>query len=143
MRFVAVLLVLLSCSAVGHAQDLTPHPAKIDDAAALNAAVSDIGKLSARQTEALARALANCWDGMAAGGTTDRAFQECARSHRYFLYLTEDDAPIRQMYDSWYIERVVKGSKRDKQRAAMLNRIENAFSVAIIKRFGVLDQERK
>ncbi len=143
MRFVAILLALLSCSAVGHAQDLTPHPAKIDDKAALDAAVADIGKLSARQTEALTRALANCWDGMSAGGTTDRAFQECARSHRYFLYITEDDAPIRQMYDSWYIERVVKGTKRDKQRAAMLNRIENAFSVAIIKRFGALDQERK
>ncbi|MGE5151482.1 MAG: hypothetical protein ACM3II_15280 [Rhodospirillaceae bacterium] len=143
MRFVAILVVLLSCTAVGHAQDLTSHPAKIDDTAALNAAVADIGKLSARQTEALTRALANCWDGMAAGGTTDRAFQECARSHRYFLYITEDNAPIRQMYDSWYIERVVKGTKRDKQRAAMLNRIENAFSVAIIKRFDVLDQERK
>lgn len=143
MRFVAILVVLLSYTAVGHAQDLTSHPAKIDDTAALNAAVADIGKLSARQTEALTRALANCWDGMAAGGTTDRAFQECARSHRYFLYITEDNAPIRQMYDSWYIERVVKGTKRDKQRAAMLNRIENAFSVAIIKRFDVLDQERK
>jgi hypothetical protein len=48
MRFVAILLAVLLCSAVGHAQSMTSRLTKIDDTAALNAAVSDIGKLSAK-----------------------------------------------------------------------------------------------
>jgi hypothetical protein len=143
MRFVAILLVLLACSTVSHAQSMTSRLAKIDDTAALNAAVSDIGKLSSRQTEALARAMADCWDGLAARGATDRALEECARSHRYFIFVTDDEAPLRQMYDSWYVERVVKGAKGNKQRAATLTGIEQAFSAAIRKRFDVLDQEHK
>jgi hypothetical protein len=143
MRFVAILLVLLSWSAASRAQALSPHLAKIDDAAALNAALSDISKLSARQTEALTQAMANCWDGLASRGATDRAFQECARAHRYLLFVTDDDQPVRQMYDSWYVERVVKGAKGNKERAAELNAIEQSFSAAIRKRFDVLDQEHK
>ena len=143
MRFVAILLVLLSYGAVGHAQSMTSHPAKIDDTAALNAALADIAKLSSRQTEALARAMADCWDGLATRGATDRAFQECARSHRYLVFITDDEGPLRQMYDAWYVERVVKGAKGNKQRIATLTGIERAFSTAIIKRFDVLDQERK
>jgi hypothetical protein len=50
MRFVAILLVLLSFSAVAQAQSMTSRLAKIDDTAALNAAVADIGKLPTRQT---------------------------------------------------------------------------------------------
>jgi hypothetical protein len=143
MRFVAILLVLLSCSAVGHAQSMSSRLAKIDDATALNAAVADIGKLSARQAEAMARAMADCWDGLAARGATDRALEECARSHRYFVFITDDEAPLRQMYDAWYLERVVKGAKGNKQRIATLTGIEQAFSAAIRKRFDVLDQEHK
>ena len=143
MRFIAILLVLLSSSAVSHAQSMSSRLAKIDDTAALNAAVADIGKLSTRQTEALARAMADCWDGLAARGATDRAFEECARSHRYLVVMTDDESPLRQMYDSWYVERVVKGAKGNKQRIATLTGIERAFSVAIMKRFDVLDQEHK
>jgi len=143
MRFVAILLVLLSCSAASHAQSMTSHPAKIDDTAALNAALADIAKLSSRQTEALARAMADCWDGLATRGATDRALQECARSHRYLVFITDDEGPLRQMYDSWYVERVVKGAKGNKQRIATLTGIERAFSTAIIKRFDVLEQEHK
>jgi len=143
MRFVAILLVLLSYSVVAQAQSMTSRLAKIDDTAALNAAVTDIGKLSARQTEALARAMADCWDGLAARGEKDRALEECARSHRYFTFLTDDEAPLRQMYDSWYVERVVKGAKGNKQRAALLTGIEQTFSAAIRKRFDVLDHEHK
>lgn len=143
MRFFAILLVLLSFSAVGHAQSMSSHLAKIDDTAALHAAVSDIDKLSSRQTEALARAMADCWDGLASRGAKDRAFEECARSHRYFVVLTDDEGPLRQMYDSWYIERVVKGANGNKQRTATLTGIERAFSTAIIKRFDTLDHEHK
>jgi hypothetical protein len=143
MRFVAILLVLLSCSAVGHAQTMTSRLAKIDDKAALDAAVTDIGKLSVRQAEALARAIADCWDGLATRGATDRALEECARSHRYFTVITDDEGPLRQMYDSWYIERVVKGAKGNKQRGALLTSVEQAFSSAIRKRFDALDQEHK
>jgi hypothetical protein len=143
MRFVAILLVLLSYSVVAQAQSMTSRLAKIDDTAALNAAVTDIGKLSARQTKALARAMADCWDGLAARGEKDRALEECARSHRYFIFLTDDEAPLRQMYDSWYVERVVKGAKGNKQRAALLTGIEQTFSAAIRKRFDVLDHEHK
>lgn len=143
MRFIAILLGLLSCAAVSHAQSMTSRLAKIDDAAALNAAVTDISKLSSRQAEALAQAMANCWDGLAARGATDRAFEECARSHRYFLFITDDEAPVRQVYDSWYVECVVKGAKGNKQRNAMLIGIEQAFSAAIRKRFDVLDQQHK
>jgi hypothetical protein len=143
MRFVAILLVPLSFSTASHAQSMTSHLAKIDDAAALNAAVSDIGKLSARQAEALARAMADCWDGLATRSATDRALEECARSHRYFTVITDDEAPLRQMYDSWYLERVVKGAKANKQRGALLTGVEQAFTAAIRKRFDVLDQERK
>ena len=143
MRFVAILLVMLSWSVVGHAQSMTSRLAKIDDTAALDAAVADIGKLSARQTEALARALADCWDGLAARGATDRALEECARSHRYFIFITDDEMPLRQMYDAWYLERVVRGSKGNKQRIALLTGIEQAFSAAIRKRFDALDQEHK
>jgi hypothetical protein len=142
MKFVSVLLALLSYSAVSHAQGLTSHPAKIDDTAALDAAVADITTLSLRQTEALTRVLANCWDGLGSR-SSDRAFDECARSHRYFVYITNDEAPVRRMYDSWYVERVMRGAHGNKQHAMMLNTIENAFSTAIIKRFAVLDQERK
>jgi hypothetical protein len=141
MKFVSILLALLSYSAVCHAQNLTSQLAKIDDTAALDAAVADIGTLSLRQTEALTRVLANCWDGLGTR-SSDRAFDECARSHRYFLYIINDEAPVRRMYDSWYVERVMKG-RGNKQHAMMLNTIENAFSTAIIKRFAVLDQERK
>jgi hypothetical protein len=143
MRFVAILLVLLSFGTVSHAQSMSSRLAKIDDAAALNAAVADIGKLSARQAEAMARSMADCWDGLAARGSTDRAFEECARSHRYFVLLTDDEAPLRQMYDSWYVERVVKGTKGNKQRAAPLLVIEQAFSTAIRKRLDALDQEHR
>ena len=143
MRFVAILLVLLSWTAAGQAQTMTSKLAKIDDTAALNAAVSDIGKLSARQTEALARAMADCWDGLATRSATDRALEECARSHRYFTVITDDEGPLRQMYDSWYIERVVKGAKGNKQRGAMLTGIEQAFSAAIRKRFDELDPQHK
>lgn len=143
MRFVAILLVLLSFSAVAQAQSMTSRLAKIDDTAALNAAVADIGKLPTRQTEALARAMADCWDGLATRGEKDRALEECARSHRYFTFLTDDESPLRQMYDSWYLERVVKGAKGNKQRAALLRNIEQAFSAAIRKRFDVLDHEHK
>jgi hypothetical protein len=142
MKFVSILLVLLSYSASGHAQSLTSKLAKIDDTTALNAATADIGTLSLRQTEALTRVLANCWDGLGSR-SSDRAFDECARSHRYFVYVTNDDAPIRRMYDSWYIERVMRGAHGNKQHALKLNTIESAFSTAIIKRFAVLDQERK
>ena len=143
MRFVAILLALLSSNAVVHAQSMTTHLAKIDDTAALNAAVADIGKFSVRQTEALARAMADCWDGLAARGEKDRALEECARSHRYFTIVTDDEAPIRQMYDAWYLERVVKGAKGNKQRIATLTGIEQAFSAAIRKRFDVLEQDHK
>lgn len=143
MRFVAILLVLLSSGAVAHAQSMTSQPAKIDDTAALNAAVADIGKLSARQTEAMARAMSDCWDGLATRGEKDRALEECARSHRYFTIVTDDEMPLRQMYDAWYIERVVKGARGNKQRIATLTGIEQAFSAAIRKRFDVLEQEHK
>jgi hypothetical protein len=143
MRFVAVLFLLLSCSTASHAQSMASHLAKIDDTAALDAAVADIGKLSARQAEALARAVADCWDGLAARGATDRALEECARSHRYFTFVTDDEMPLRQMYDAWYVERVVKGAKGNKQRAAIMTGIEQAFSAAIRKRFDALDQERR
>ena len=143
MRFVAILLALLSSSAVVHAQSMTTHLAKIDDTAALNAAVADIGKFSVRQTEALARAMADCWDGLAARGEKDRALEECARSHRYFTLVTDDEAPLRQMYDAWYLERVVKGAKGIKPSIATLTGIEQAFSAAIRKRFDVLEQDHQ
>lgn len=143
MRFVSVLLMLLSCSAVCHAQSMTSRPAKIDDKGALDAAVADIGKLSSRQTEALARAMADCWDGLGARSPTDRALEECARSHRYFIFVTDDEAPLRQMYDAWYVERVVKGAKGNKQRIALLTGIEQAFSAAIRTRFDALDHEHR
>jgi len=141
MRFVAILLALLSCAAVSHAQSMTSHLAKIDDAAALNAAVADIAKLSSRQTEALARAMANCWDGVGSRAPTDRAFEACAQSHRYFILITDDEAPVRQVYDAWYIERVVKGARSNKHQNATLIGIEQAFSAAVRKRFDVLEQE--
>jgi hypothetical protein len=87
--------------------------------------------------------MADCWDGLATRGEKDRALEECARSHRYFTFLTDDESPLRQMYDSWYLERVVKGAKGNKQRAALLRNIEQAFSAAIRKRFDVLDHEHK
>jgi hypothetical protein len=143
MRFIAVLLTMLLCSVVCRAQSMTSRPAKIDDAGALDAAVADIGKLSSRQTEALARAMADCWDGLGTRSPTDRAFEECARSHRYFIFVTDDEVPLRQMYDAWYVERVVKGAKGNKQRVALLTGIEQAFSAAIRKRFDALDHEHK
>ena len=143
MRFVAILLVLLSCSAVSHAQSMTSRLAKIDDTAALNAAVTDIGKLSSRQAEALAQAMANCWDGLAARGATDRAFEECARSHRYFTlhHRRRSAAPPNVQL----VVRRVRGEGSEGQQAAgaMLIGIEQAFSAAIRKRFDVLDQEHK
>jgi hypothetical protein len=121
---------------------MSSHPAKLDDKAALDAAMADIGTLSARQTEALARALANCWDGMAARPSSV-GFDACAQSHRYLLYITDDEEPMRRVYDAWYVERVFKGTKGDKTRTLLANAIENAFSDAIRKRFAILDQERK
>jgi hypothetical protein len=142
MRFIAILLGLLSCAAVSHAQSMTSHLAKKGDVAALNAAVADIAKFSSRQTEALARAMANCWNGVGSRSQTDRAFEVCAESHRYFILVTDDEAPVRQVYDAWYIARAVKGAKDNKQNA-MLIAVEQAFSAAIRTRFDVLDQEHK
>jgi hypothetical protein len=123
---------------------MSSHTAKLDDKAALDAALADIATLSERQTEALARAMANCWDGVAARASSDRkAFDECAQAHRYLTYITDDEEPMRQVYDAWYVERVLKGAKGDKTRVALLNGIEVAFSNAIRKRFAVLDRERK
>jgi hypothetical protein len=142
MRFIAILLALLSCAAVSHAQSMSSHLAKKGDVAALNAAVADIAKFSSRQTEALARAMANCWNGVASRSQTDRAFEVCAESHRYFILVTDDEAPVRQVYDAWYIARVVKGAKDNKQNTVLIH-VEQAFSAAIRKRFDTLDQEVK
>ncbi len=142
MRFVAILFTLLFWAAVSHAQSMSSHLAKKGDVAALNAALDDIAKFSERQTEALARAMANCWNGVGSRSQTDRAFEVCAESHRYFILVTDDEAPVRQVYDAWYIARVVRGSK-DKEQNAMLIHVEQAFSAAIRKRFDVLDQEHK
>jgi hypothetical protein len=143
MKRLSILLVLLSCSAVCQAQNMSSHPAKLDDKTALDAALADIAKLSARQTEALARALANCWEGVAGGRTSATGFEACAQAHRYLLYITDDDGPMRRVYDAWYVERAFKGTKGDKTRTLQVNAVEDAFSIAIRKRFDVLDQERK
>jgi hypothetical protein len=142
MKFASLLLVLLSCSTVCHAQNMSSHPAKLDDKAALDAALADIGTLSERQTEALARALANCWDGVAARSSSV-GFEACAQSHRYLLYITNDEGPMRQVYDAWYVERAFKGTKGDRTRTLLANAIENAFSDAIRKRFDVLEKDHK
>lgn len=140
MRSIAILVALLSCDAVSHAQSMTSHLAKKGDVAALDAAVAAIEKFSSQQTEALARAMADCWNGVGSRAQTDRAFEVCAESHRSFILVTDDEAPVRRVYDAWYIARVVRGAK-DKERNAMLIHVEQAFSAAIRKRFDALDQE--
>lgn len=86
--------------------------------------------------------MANCWNGVESRSQTDRAFEVCAEPLRYFILVTDNEAPVRRVYDAWYIARVVRGAK-DKEQNAMMIHVEQAFSAAIRKRFDVLDQEHK
>jgi hypothetical protein len=104
----------------------------------LKESVADIGKLTLRQTEALAQAIVQCTERIGAKTLSDG----CVHANRYFVIVSSRTGSLAVLYQAWSTTKgsIEIGGGYYEQRASRLLWIETEWQKALRQRFAVLDK---